>query len=129
MQLKQLIAINKFTHKGRLIGLNEYTSSNRANRYGANAQKKKIENDIIKSIRASKLAKVGKYPVKLKITWYEPNKRRDVDNITFAVKFIQDALVKAEILENDGQKQIHEIEHTVLTDRDNPRIEVEILKG
>ena len=81
------------------------------------------------SIRQAKLKKVSKYPVKLKITWYEPTKRRDVDNITFAVKFIQDALVKAGILENDGQKQVHEIEHIVLTDRDNPRIEVEILKG
>ena len=116
----------KFTHKGRLIGLNEYTSSNRANLYGANAKKKAIEEDIIWSIREAKLTKVSNYPIKLKITWYEPTKRRDIDNITFAVKFILDALVKARILENDNQKHVHEIEHKVLVDRDYPRIEIEL---
>ena len=55
-------------------------------------------------IRQAKLKKVYKYPIALKITWYEKNKRRDVDNITFATKFIQDALVKCGVIENDSQK-------------------------
>ena len=119
----------KFTYLGRLQGLNEYTKINRANRYGANASKQRIEQSLILAIREHKLKKVDKYPIKLKITWYEPDRRRDVDNITFAVKFIQDALVKSGILENDGQKQINAIEHIVLTDRDNPRIEVELISN
>lgn len=119
----------KFTYLGRLQGLNEYTKINRANRYGANASKQGIEQSLIVAIREHKLKKVDKYPIKLKIMWYEPDRRRDVDNITFAVKFIQDALVKSGILENDGQKQINAIEHIVLTDRDNPRIEIELISN
>lgn len=79
-------------------------------------------------IRQAKLKRVDKYPITLKITWYEENKRRDIDNITFATKFIQDALVKCGVLENDGQKQINKVIHDVQVDKNNPRIEVEIIE-
>lgn len=39
-------------------------------------------------------------------TWYEPNCRRDLDNIAAAKKFIQDALIEANVLKNDGWKHI-----------------------
>lgn len=118
----------KFTIPGRLDGLNEYTSSNRTNRYKANNDKKLNQMHIKYAIRKANMQKVNKYPVKLKITWYEPNKRRDIDNITFATKFIQDALVNEGILINDSQKYIDGLEHHVLCDKVNPRIEVEILE-
>ena len=44
--------------------------------------------------------------VKLHYVWYEPNKKRDGDNISFASKFIQDALVKAGVLDNDNLNNI-----------------------
>ena len=118
----------KFTIYGRLSSLNEYTLQCRANMYGGNKLKKKNENIICEAIRDSQLEIVKKYPVKLKITWYEPNKRRDLDNIVFATKFIQDALVKMGILENDSQKYINGLEHQVLVDNNNPKIVVEILE-
>lgn len=118
----------KFTIYGRLDGLNEYTKACRANRYGGNAMKQRNEKAVLKAIHGTKLQKVNKYPVALNITWYEPNSKRDIDNICFAVKFIQDGLVKAGILENDGQKQIERIVHTVMVDKLNPRIEVEIIE-
>lgn len=114
----------KFTIEGRLDGLNEYTRVNRANKYNGNSVKKKNEKIVIFAIRQAKLKKIDKYPISLEITWYEPNKRRDVDNITFAAKFILDSLVKSGILENDSQKYVNKISHDVQVDRDNPRIEI-----
>ena len=36
--------------------------------------------------------------------WIEENKRRDLDNICFAKKFILDALVQAGVLQDDNRK-------------------------
>lgn len=119
----------KFVINGRLPSLNEYIRDCRNNKYKANNTKRNCENSIIFAIRDANVKRVTNYPVSLKITWYEPNKRRDIDNITFATKFIQDALVKAEILNNDNQKHIVCLEHTVKIDKYDPRIEVEILEG
>ncbi|QIK70868.1 hypothetical protein G7062_11425 [Erysipelothrix sp. HDW6C] len=117
----------KFTIPGKLDGLNDYTKSNRSNKYAGNKSKKLNELIILQALRKAKLSKVNKYPITLEITWHEPNKRRDVDNITFAVKFIQDAMVSHGIIEGDGQKYINQINHTVLVDKTNPRIEVEVI--
>lgn len=114
----------KFTIYGRLDGLNEYTKANRSNRYQGASMKAKNEECVFKAIRATKLSRIDKYPIELKITWYEPNLRRDIDNITFAIKFILDALVKAEVIKDDSQKYVSKVSHEVLIDKENPRIEV-----
>lgn len=88
--------------------------------------KKKCQQEAYIAIRQAKLKPVGKYPIKLKITWYEPNKRRDVDNITYSAKFLMDALVQAKIIIDDSQKYVVGIDNEVLVDNKNPRIEVEI---
>lgn len=120
--------INKFVIHGRLDGLNEYTKANRASAYVGNALKQRNEKAVKFAIREAKVSRVIKYPINLKITWYEPNSRRDVDNIFFAVKFILDALVESEIIENDSQKYVKGITHDVDVDRNNPRVEVEIIE-
>lgn len=88
--------------------------------------KKDNDNLVRWSIRASKLKPVTSYPVDLEIIWYEKDRRRDSDNINSGVKFILDGLVAEGILEADGRKQVRDIGHKVRTDRENPRIEVEI---
>lgn len=118
----------KFTIYGRLPSLNDYVTECRGNKYSANTFKEQVENGIIFVIRKAELKPPTKYPITLKITWYEENMKRDVDNVVFATKFIQDALVKARIIPNDGQKQINALEHQVIIDRNNPRIEVELVE-
>lgn len=117
----------KFIIQGRLDGLNDYTRANRSNRFEGAMLKKANEKIVFMALQKAQLRKVEKYPVALKITWYEPNLKRDIDNITFATKFIQDTLVRAEILEDDSQKYINKITHEVFLDRNNPRVEVEII--
>lgn len=123
------LPVASFTIDGRLDALNDYVKACRANRYGANVMKKRNESQINTAIIRDGVKPVQRYPVKIQITWNEKNKKRDVDNVGFAVKFILDALVKAGILENDGQKQVCGIEHVFNVDPKNPRIEVKIFES
>lgn len=118
----------KITIPGRLPGLNDFLNKakSRKGKIIANAQKKSIEEDI----RAIALTQLGltkfKEPVTINYKWIEPNKRRDLDNIAFGKKFINDALVGAGMLKNDGWSNIKAISDEFGFDRDNPRIEVTI---
>jgi Holliday junction resolvase RusA-like endonuclease len=42
----------------------------------------------------------------LELTWIEPHKKRDPDNIAAFIKFILDALQKEQIIKNDGWNQV-----------------------
>ena len=77
---------------------------------------------ILQAVNFGEIYEVKNYPVKLNINWYEQNSRRDVDNVTFATKFIQDSLVRTGILEDDSRKYINQVNHSVFTDKENPRI-------
>ena len=96
----------KFEINKRLIGLNEYTNANRYNKY-AGAKKKKEEQEYIKYCILNQLGniKISK-PVVGEFTWIEENKRRDLDNICFAKKFILDSLVELGILQDDNRKMV-----------------------
>jgi len=116
----------RFTILGRLDGLNDYTKANRTSHYVGSAMKQRNQRLVRLAIKQAKLNRVERCPVRLQIVWYEPNSRRDIDNIIFAQKFILDALVDMKILKNDSQKYVKKISHEVLVDKENPRIEVTI---
>lgn len=94
----------KFEIDKRLMGLNEYIRINRENKYAGNAIKQREQADIqlyiIKQLGHIKIDK----PVIGHFTWIEENKRRDLDNICFAKKFILDALVEVGVLKDDNRK-------------------------
>lgn len=96
----------RFEIDKRLMGLNEYTGYNRANKYLGAKAKKNEQEYIIWCIREQLgNIKINK-PVIGHFTWIEENKRRDLDNICFAKKFILDALVEAGILKDDNRKMV-----------------------
>lgn len=98
--------VYKFEIDKRLIGLNEYTNLNRRNRYLGNQAKQK-EQDYIGACILEQLGKIKiDKPVKGYFTWIEENKRRDLDNICFAKKFILDSLVEFGILKDDNRKMV-----------------------
>ena len=43
-------------------------------------------------------------PIRIHFHWIEGNKRRDLDNVCFAKKFILDALVEMKVLKDDNRK-------------------------
>ena len=66
-----------------------------------------------------------KKPVFLSYAWYEPNKKRDLDNISgYGHKICQDALVACNVLKDDGWKYVVGFEDKFYVDRKNPRIEI-----
>jgi Holliday junction resolvase RusA-like endonuclease len=85
----------------KLPSLNEYIYECRKNKYAGGKMKKEVQNDI--SIFIQRLPQFEK-PIKINFTWIEGNKRRDLDNVAFAKKFILDALVKCGKLKDDNRK-------------------------
>lgn len=115
----------KFVILGKLPGLNEYTAANRTNPYKGGKMKKDGEQTVIWSIRQQIRGLHIDKPVRLHYHFFEPNRKRDLDNISaFAHKVIQDALVKCKVLNNDGWKEIVGYTDHFSCDKENPRIEV-----
>ena len=115
----------KFIIPGRLPGLNEYTRACRTNKYDGAKMKAQIESDICWEIKRQLGNKVFD-TVRLKFNWYEPNKRRDYDNIAFAKKFVLDALQANSTISGDGWKYIKGFSDEFFVDKKNPRVEIEI---
>lgn len=114
-----------FTIPGKLPGLNEYIKACRTGAQVGAKMKKEQQKYVAGFI--SKHAEHFTDPVIIKITYFEPNKRRDPDNISgFARKVIFDALVDAGILKDDGQDEIKSISESWRVDKDDPCIFVEI---
>jgi Holliday junction resolvase RusA-like endonuclease len=125
--------MNSFIIDGRLDGLNEYINACRRNKYAANNMKKGnqkvISYFILKALNNGRLHAPSKFPVGLNIVWYEPNNRRDVDNVQFAAKFILDALVEMNVIPDDSRKYVNLINNRVECGREYPRIFVEVIEN
>lgn len=118
----------KLVIPGKLPGLNEIIDAAKGGKgkYQPYAMMKEKYTTMVAWL-AKKLPKNER--VNLIITWYEPNQRRDPDNIMAGQKFILDALVMAGVIPNDSQRYINGITHRFDVDKRNPRVEVEILKA
>lgn len=58
-----------------------------------------------------------KYPCRITFVWHLKNKRKDLDNVAFAKKFILDGLVKAGTLKNDNLNNVIEFRDKVEFDK------------
>jgi len=109
---------------GRLPGLNEYIKAERGNRYAAAKIKRDTQALIADAARRQLRGTRFSRPVRMRYHWYEPDARRDKDNIAFAKKFVQDALVDIGVLTGDGWKQIDGFTDRFFVDANTPRVEV-----
>lgn len=120
---------NYFKIDMKLPSLNEVILKNRANRYMGAKLKRQVQDDIgwfiQLAIHNDSLHPVMKESV-LNIHYHEKTRRRDVDNIQSAQKFILDALVEQGILPDDSQKWVSQIFSTVVHD-DKDFVEVWIV--
>lgn len=105
--------------------LNEYLAAcNKNPRAGA---KMKSENTMlaINSIRRYLKRYHAEKPIIIHYHFYEHDMKRDHDNVfSMASKCIQDALIKAKVIDNDGWKNIYNFTHDWFVSKDRPRIEV-----
>lgn len=113
---------------GILPNLNDYISALDASRHKGNLLKRKTEHIIILCAKTQLRGVSFKAPVVMRYTWYEPNRMRDKDNVSsFGRKCIQDALVRAGVLKNDGWGEIDSFSDRFFVDKKKPRVEVEII--
>lgn len=114
---------------GRLPGLNDLIDAERRHRQQGAKLKREAEKIVRAYIRQQLRGYHPKTPVTLYYYYYEPNKRRDKDNISaFAHKVIQDSLVKEGIIDNDGWDYVKDFFDRFYVDKTFPRIEVEIVE-
>jgi len=121
----------RFTIKGALPGMNEVIAS--AKQHWSKYRVAKHGGMLLAcaGIREAKKKKepLGEGPYAFSFTHFTSDRRKDPDNIAGgAHKIIFDALQDEEVLENDGWKQVASIHDRFFVDKDNPRIEVEIVE-
>ena len=114
----------KLVIRGTLPNLNDHIKALSANRHKGGQLKHNTDEAIMWQLKGQ-IRKL-KPPVVMHYLWVEPNRDRDKDNIAFAKKYIQDALVKLGALDNDGWAHIAGFTDDFAVDRKNPRIEIEI---
>lgn len=121
---------NYFVIKGRLPGLNEVIGKNRASKWGGSQIKHSTDTAIawqIKTQIGMGRCRKPSGPVRIRIEWHEATRRRDLDNIFSAKKFILDAMQRMGILEGDGQKYVVGLRDDFYLD-DDERIIVQIIE-
>lgn len=107
----------------RLPGLNEYTCACRSHPVIGNNMKKAT----MKQIQAYLPPLLFKNIISMKITYVEPNKRRDIDNIfAFGAKCILDAMVGNGNLIDDSQEYIKKLTQEVEVEKGVKKIIIEI---
>lgn len=110
-----------FTLPIRLPGINEYQNACRRHPMQGAVMKKSCVDQVM-----TYLGNPVKFswPAQIEVIYTEPNKKRDIDNVTgFGSKVILDAFVKAGFLPDDGPNYINKIDSTV-TYGDEPQIEI-----
>lgn len=116
--------------KGSMCDLNTYINYERMNRFAANKIKREETERVVWECKAQKLKPIAEdnYPVFMIYTWYCKDKKKDKSNISsMGRKVIEDGLVEAGILKNDGWNLIEGFEDHFEIDSENERVEVEIL--
>lgn len=98
--MKQTITIT-----GRLPSLNDFIGAMNRNKFVGAKLKRDTETFIGLCIRNSRAQPV-QHPCRITFQWVEENKRRDLDNIYSAKKYILDALQTCGVLPNDNQKWV-----------------------
>lgn len=110
---------------GRLPGMNEIIGINRWNRYAGAQKKRDVQKQIAFELMSQTKGKRYEGKVNMVVDFYEPNMKRDEDNVKSGMKFILDAMQDIGLIKSDSRKYVHSVER-VMTDRDDPRIEITI---
>lgn len=108
--------------------MNEFISANRsAHGICANSMKRKSQKEISAYLRQQlKTLHITK-PIFIHYVYYEPNKRRDLDDISgYFHKVFQDSLVHSNVITDDGWSYVVGFSDNFHVSADNPRIEITI---
>lgn len=124
--------IYSITIDGKFPSMNEFIDANRRSKgkfNKGNTMKQQSQNEISWQIlKQHRKLHIDK-PVKLIYSYYEPNKKRDLDNISgYFHKVFQDALVNCGVIHNDNWHYIVGFTDEFYIDNKHPRIEIKIVE-
>lgn len=117
-----------FEVPGRLPGMNEYQEACRRSAVEGGRMKREATDSVAWCAKAAGVSAL-RTPIDVRVTWVEPNMRRDKDNIRAGMKFVLDGLVEAGAIPNDGWRQIGSLSDDFKVNKDNPRVVVEITES
>lgn len=109
----------EFIINQKLPSYNEYIDECRSHWSRGAKFKKAIDTQIgYEVLRAKAEKKLSPFsgPCVIYIEWHEKSKKRDVDNIQSAQKFILDALQLMKIIPNDSRRYVKQIYHEIVDD-------------
>ena len=116
-----------FTIHFKLPSLNDYINACRRNKYAGAKMKRDIERNIGWEIKIDNIQSVAS-PCIVCMTFVEGNRKRDVDNVGSAKKYILDALVSNGILQGDSPRWVVAVPSFTVYDK-APRVIVELIDG
>ena len=112
--------------------MNEFIDANRRSKgkWNKGNQMKQRDQNLISGFIRQHMRKVHiEKPIYIKYRFFEPNKRRDLDNISgYFHKVFQDSLVHCGVIVNDNWHYIVGFSDEFFVDNKFPRIEVEIIE-
>ena len=114
--------MNRFTIRGRLPGLNELIHEDRTHWSRGAGLKADTEALIGIQIRVAMNrgeCRMPSGPSRIAFDWHERNRRRDLDNVFSAKKFVLDAMTRCGMLRNDSQKYVTGLSDTFTLDKDD----------
>lgn len=130
--MKYKIVIKSKNNNFPLRGLNELLGGRMYNprtRLYHNPVKKSNDRICLKAIKKCVPGLVVGKPIKCVYWIYAADKRHDRSNLYAAIeKSFLDALQLAKVIKNDSWEYVHDSEFHTEVDKDNPRIEVEIIE-
>ena len=116
-----------FTIPRKLPDLNDHIRACNSNRHQGNKLKSETEELIFWCIKNQISNFKTENPISICFKWYEPNRKRDKDNIAFAKKYILDAMQTAGTIKGDGWKYIDYFTDEFYVDKEHPRVDVIII--
>lgn len=111
--------------EGRFPSLNDYIGAERSCRQAA-ARMKSRETARAEAAAVAQGMPRFPGPAAVRFLWIERDRRRDLDNVAFAKKFVLDGLVAAGALDGDGQRHVVALQDTFEVDPARPRVVVEV---
>lgn len=112
--------------RGKFPSMNDFIAASRSP-YGGNNMKRQSQKIIKEHLKAQIGSEYINRPIKLHYHFYEPNKKRDKDNISgYFHKVFQDSLVELGIIKDDKWDYIIGYRDDFDIDRNCPRIEIRI---
>jgi Holliday junction resolvase RusA-like endonuclease len=109
---------------GELPSLNEIIKAAKCH-YGSYSSMKKKYTSIVNLSSPKRRIETK---VDIYVKWITKNEKKDPDNVAAGIKFILDGLVESGIIVNDTRKYIGKITHEFGIDKENPRIEVDLIE-